>query len=152
MKYSMNKAFRAAYVLSGAVFAGVTVFMWLAGGWNRPAGDPLRTVYLVTAAAVFLLGVMLALRPFRACIKLEDDGSLFYCDGYLPGRRYELSRVRRVFTRGGKRVVLCFEDGRAEAVEFLFDGLESFLAEMRTRGIEVTDRDPRDARGRPSGP
>lgn len=140
MKYSMNGVFRVAYVLIGLVLIGVTAFMWMAGGWNLPVGNPMHTACLVAAAAVFALGVLLALRPLRACIKLEDSGTLFYADGWLPGRRYGMDRIDRVISKGGRRVILVFEDGRTIGIEFFFDGLQIFLAEMRARGIEVVER------------
>lgn len=137
MKYSMNSVFRVAYVLIGLVLIGVTAFLWMAGGWHLPVGDPMRTVYIAAAAAVAALGALLVLRPFRACIRLEDDGRLFYADGWLPGRHYPISRLTRVVSQNGRRAILVFEDGRTVGIEFFFDGLQSFLAEMRTRGVEV---------------
>ena len=137
MEYRMSKSLRCMYTAAGLVFVGVTVWLWLAGGWNRPLGDPTRTLYRVAAIVILVLGVLSLLRPWRARIRLEDDEKLYYCDGYLAARRFPMGELERVCIRGGKRMVFVFRDGHSVGVEFLFTGQESFLAEMRTRGIQV---------------
>ena len=132
--------------------------------WFVPAG-PLRFfyqhvgeialgVYVATAVLCFLadawwfyhwkikkplavLGAASLLRPARARVRLEDDDTLLCCEGYGPARRIPMGDIARVDLLGGRRMAIFLKNGRRVNLEFLFEGREIFLAELRSRGIPV---------------
>ena len=132
MKYAMERSYRVGYLATGIVFLAAAVYLWAAGG--RAKTD------LFVALAVAILGALLVLRPFRACMKVEDDGCLYYCDGYLPGRRFPIADIQQVWVRKGRKLTLRLKNGTIVNLDYPYVGWESFLAELRTRGVEIGDK------------
>ena len=58
-------------------------------------------------------------------------------DSYGPARRIPVGDITRVDVLGGRRLAIFLKNGRRVNLEFLFEGREIFLAELRSRGIPV---------------
>ena len=137
MEYRMNRSLSTSYRLAGVVFLVAAVLLWVYSGLELMGDDSLRLLCRIGAVVVAVLAVVSLLRPARACVRLEDDDTLRCCDGYGPAKRVATGDIARVDLLGGRRMALYLKNGKRINLEFLFEGREIFLAELRSRGIPV---------------
>lgn len=136
----MNRSLRISYRMAGLVFLAAAVLLWVCGGLNGAAEREAQLLYRAGGVAVALLGLVSLLRPTRARLRLEDDGTLLCCSGYGLARRIPTGEIAGADVLGGRWMVLRLRSGKGVKLEFLFEGLDSFLAELRSRGIPVEQR------------
>ena len=137
MEYRMNRSLSTSYRLAGVVFLAAAVLLWVCSGLELMGDDSLRLLCRIGAVVVAVLGIVSLLRPARACVRLEDDDTLHCCDGYGPAKRIATSDIAKVDLLGGRRMAIYLKNGQRVNLEFLFEGREIFLAELRSRGIQV---------------
>ena len=137
MEYRMNRSLSASYRLAGVVFLAAAVLLWVCSGLELTGDDSLQLLCRIGAVVVAVQGVVSLLRPTRARVRLEDDATLVCCEGYGPARRISMGNIARVDLLGGRRMAIFLKNGRRVNLEFLFEGREIFLAELRSRGIPV---------------
>ena len=135
MEYRMNRSLRTSYLLAGAVFVAAAVLLWVCSALELTGDDSLRLLCRIGAVVVAVLWAASLLRPARARVRLEDDDTLLCCEGYGPARRIPMGDIARVDLLGGRRMAIFLKNGRRVNLEFLFEGREIFLAELRSRGI-----------------
>ena len=135
MEYRMNRSLSTSYRLAGAVFVAAAVLLWVCSALELTGDDSLRLLCRIGAVVVAVLGAASLLRPARARVRLEDDDTPLCCGGYGPARRIPMGDIARVDLLGGRRMAIFLKNGRRVNLEFLFEGREIFLAELRSRGI-----------------